>query len=90
VHTLFANSPTCVLACGRNTISTPVVNDAGSVASWKDLDFSFSFEKKSCLVISKDITIGVCNFSRVKLLNGKPSREATMVVSVDVLCIDSV
>ncbi|RYH29285.1 hypothetical protein EON65_08940 [archaeon] len=81
-HTFASNCPSCALACGKSTVNTPVIVNAGSSASWEKINFSFSFDKKNSfrvLIVSKDITIGYCNFTREKLINGKPSQLGNVV-----------
>lgn len=83
VHNFSSNCPTCAIACGKFTFTTPEVKNAGATAAWENLTVAFSFEKKSnlrILLVSKDITIGYCTFNREKLINGKPGQSGSMVV----------
>ena len=84
IHTFMSNSPTCSIACGKYSAGTSVREGGGSNASWDQLDFAFPFDKNStlrALVTSKEKTIGFVNISRVKLINGKKSKNGPMVVS---------
>lgn len=81
-HSFASNCPSCALACGKSTVNTPVITNAGSSASWEKIGFSFAFDKKNSfrvLIVSKDVTIGYCNFTREKLINGKPSQVGNVV-----------
>lgn len=84
VHRFKSNSPLCSIACGRFTSSTEVSQHTGSYANWENLSFHFQFDKNSqlrFLISSLDKTIGVCKFSRNKLINGMATDNGLFVVS---------